>query len=226
MRQIGQGANIANLGQRIGWRLGKQQLGVRLQGGTPLGQVRLRNKCRDHTEFGKLLAEQVQCRAEYRTRAHHMVASLEQAHAHHEGGAHAGRRADGGLSAFERSQTPLETRHGRIGGARIGEAFLGAGETAHGGFGVGLHETAGQKQRLRVFAVLAGLECDAHSERVAMQAGGQGSVGHGVLVRRELKDQTEGFGSARRELSSSVSSTRGRPPLMRLMASVSMSPVT
>jgi hypothetical protein len=41
--------------------------------------------------------------AKHRLRAHHVVTGLEQAHAHHQDGRHAGCRGNGRLGAFQRS---------------------------------------------------------------------------------------------------------------------------
>ena len=226
MGDVGQGGDVADIGQRVGRRLGEQQARLRPHRGAPFGDVGLRDEGRLHAELAELLAEQVERRAEDGARADDVVAGLQQAHAHHEDRRHAGGGADGGFGAFERGQALLEARDRRVGGARVGEAVLGAGEAAGAGGGIGLDEAAGQEQGFGMFAVLAGRQRGAQRERVAMQAFGQGSIGHvgGDVSQAEVSQA--GLGSARREESSSVSSMRGRLPFMRVMASRSMSPVT
>ncbi|MCY1378309.1 hypothetical protein D9M69_659330 [compost metagenome] len=104
-------------------------------------------------------------------RAQHVVAGLEQAHAHHEDGRHARGGGDAGLGAFERGQPLLEAGHRGVAVASVGEAFLVAREAARGRFGAGLHVAAGEVQGFGVFAVLASFDSFAHGQRVAMQFG-------------------------------------------------------
>ena len=77
----------------------------------PFRQVGLRHEAGLDAELAELLAEQIERGAEHRARADHMVARLQQAHAHHQDRAHAAGRADGRLGAFERRQALLEAGH-------------------------------------------------------------------------------------------------------------------
>jgi hypothetical protein len=127
--------------------------------------------------------------------------------------------ADGGLGAFHGGQALLEAGDGGVGRAAVGVALLRVREALRRGLGVGLHEAAGEVQRLGVLAPLAGRQAGAHGERVAVQPGRQGLAFMGQA--------SCGLGSARRELfSSSGSSWPMRASLMRAMSSGLMSPVT
>ena len=223
VRQVGQCLDVAHIGQRVGRCFGKQQLGGRPQGRAPFSDIGLRDKSGLDAEFAKQVANQPQRRAEHGTRTHHMVACLEQAHAHHENRTHAAGRAKGGFGAFECRQALLETGDRRVGGTRVGEAFFGAGKAPGRRFGVRLHEAAGQVQRFGVFAVLAFVHGNAHGQRVAVQVVRQFSGRHGHA--------SCGLGSARRDTSTSLSSpifsaVSARAEFIAAMVSAVTSPVT
>ena len=98
-----------------------------------------------------------------------MVTRLEQTHAHHECGTHTGRCAYGRFSAFHGGESALKTGDGGVGRAGVGIAVFRACKTPCRGFCIGLQKAAGQIQRFRVFAVLAGVYGNTHGERVAVQ---------------------------------------------------------
>ena len=100
MRHVGQGLNVANLGQGIGGRFGKQQTGVGLDGRLPFSHIGLRNKRGFHTKLGKLTANQFDGGAKQGVGANDMVATFEQAQAHQQDGRHAGRSRNASLRTF------------------------------------------------------------------------------------------------------------------------------
>ena len=109
-------------------------------------------------------------RAEHALRADHVIAGLQQPQARA-----AGSRpcrwtvAMQASRAFERGQAALHHHHRRIGEARVDEGLLFVGEARRGRGRIGMHEAAGQEQRLGVLAPLAGRQALAHGERVQAQ---------------------------------------------------------
>ena len=223
VRQIGQGLDVAHLGQRVGRRLDKEQTRVGAQRSAPGTQIGLRDKSGFHAKLGQIGTDQLDRRAEHGTRTQHMVTGLQQAHAHHQNGRHTRGGADGGLRAFQSGQTLLEAADRGVAIAAIGVAVFFTGEAAGSGLGVGLHIAAGQKQGFRVFPILAGSHGSALGQGIGVQAGWQGFGRHGFF---QLKYQETGLGRARREVSCSSSTPPTRAALRRAISAASTSPVT
>jgi hypothetical protein len=101
---VGQGADVAHLGERVGRRLGEQQPRVLPQRPAPFADVCLRDEGRLDAELGELAAEQHHGRAEHALRADDVVARLEQAHAEQQDRAHPARRRNARLRALERGE--------------------------------------------------------------------------------------------------------------------------
>ena len=92
----------------------------------PGGHVGLRHKGRLDTELAELAANQRDGRAEHRARADHVVTRLEQAHAHHEDGAHAGRCAYARLRCLQARPGGCSKAGDRgVGCAAVGVAVFG-----------------------------------------------------------------------------------------------------
>ena len=152
MGDFGKRGNVAYLGQRVGRRFSEQELRVRLDRSPPGFEFGLRHKGRLHAEFTEFALQQLDRRAEYRARAHHMVARLQQAHQQQHDGSHARRCRQAGLGALQRRQPAFHHHHGWIGKPAVDKSLFLVGEAARGSFGIGVHKTAGQKQGLGVLA--------------------------------------------------------------------------
>ena len=110
VRDVRQRRDVAHVGQRIGRRLGEQQLRVRAaspRATAPTSVCETKVVCTPN--LPNSLPIRLQRRAEHRARAHHVVAGLEQAHAQQQDRAHAAGRADRRFGAFERGQPLLES---------------------------------------------------------------------------------------------------------------------
>ena len=177
VRQIGQGGDVADLGERIGGGFGQQQAGFGPNGCAPGCQIGLRHAGGSHAKARKLGPDQLEGGAKHGLRIDHMIARLEQGKADQREGRHARRRGQRGWAAFERGQALLEAGHGRAAAAAVGVAILLTSKAARGGGGAGLHKTAAQVQRFGVLAVLAALDRHAQRQRVAVQGSGRGGVG-------------------------------------------------
>jgi len=172
MRQFGQRADVADFGQRVGRRFGKQQPGIGLERRLPLGQVGLRHERAFNPKLGEFTADQPDGRAKHRLRADHMVAAFEQPHAHQQDRRHAAGSANAGLGAFHRGQALLHARNRGVAETRIDVALFLVGKAPRGRGGIGLDKAAGQIQRFRVFSVLAFVNGRAHGQGVQVQVFG------------------------------------------------------
>jgi hypothetical protein len=98
-----------------------------------------------------------------------MVAAAQQAHTQQQYRRHAAGGGNRGFSAFQCGQAQFHAGDSRVADPGVGVAVFLIGKALAGGFGIGLHKTAGQVQRFRVFAVLAAFDADAYRQRVTVQ---------------------------------------------------------
>ena len=150
---VGQRADVADLGQRIGRRLGEQQLRVRLHRARARRRRRSarrsssrRRTCANSRPNSMIVEPNTLCeQITWSPAFSRPMPSSRIALMPLDG-------ADAGLGAFERGQAALHHRHRRVGEARVDERLFLVGEARRRGGGVGLHEAAGEEQRLRVLA--------------------------------------------------------------------------
>jgi len=173
MRDIGQRANVAQVGQRVGRRLGEHQPCLGPQRRLPCRHIGLRHESRLHAEARELAPQQLDGRAEHRLRAHDVVARFEQREAHQQDGRHAGRRGDGAFRALHGGQPAFKGGHRGIASTGVSEALLLARKASGRRGGVRLHEAAGEIQRLGVLTVGATGNGFTHRQGIGVQARGK-----------------------------------------------------
>ncbi len=150
---LGQRGDIHQLGQRVGWRLDEEQLGIRLARRLPGREIAQRRIVDLDTEALEVLVEQADGRAEHAARDQHVVAGAAQAHHQGEDRRHARRRGHRLLGSFEGGDALLEGAYRGVGVARIDVARHFAGEP-RGRVGGGAEDVAGSgEQRLAVLAL-------------------------------------------------------------------------
>ena len=162
VRHIGQGGDVAHLGQRIGGRFGKQQAGIGFDRRLPLTHIGLRHKGRLHAKLGKLAANQFDGGTKHRVRTNDMVAAFEQAHAHEQNGTHARSRANASFSPLQSGQALLHAADRGVAQTGIGIALFFTRKPTRRGGRIGLHITTGEVKRFRVFAILAARHSGTH----------------------------------------------------------------
>ena len=185
---IGKGTDVAQIGERIGGSFGKQQPGVGAHGSTPCLHVGLGNEGGFHPEASHFGTHELDGGTEHGLGTDDMVTGLEQAKGEQQHGGHAARRGNGCLGPFKRGEALLEAGHGRIACPSIGVAIARMGEVVRRRFGIGLHEAAGEVERLAVFAVLAARDGLPYRQGLGVPAvrvgGGSGFVRKGVDAGR------------------------------------------
>jgi hypothetical protein len=169
MRDVGDGGDIDQFGQRVGRRFDEEQARARTHRRAIGRQIGGRHERGFDAELGQDVAEQLLRGAEQAARSDHMITGLQHSHRQRQDGRHAGRRGDAGFSPFEGSQARLQGGDGGIGEARIDVAFGRAGKTGRGFGGTAEHIAGGEVQRFRMFAELAALDARAYGERIEIE---------------------------------------------------------
>ncbi|MCY1363110.1 hypothetical protein D9M69_498570 [compost metagenome] len=170
MGDLGQCADVHQLGQGVGRRLDEQQFGIGLDRRFPAVQVGQRRVVDLDAEALEVLLEQADGGTEHAARHQHMVAAAAQAHGDGEDRRHAGGSGHCLLGAFEGGDALLESPHGRVGVARIDVARHFAGK-ARGGVGGGTeHVAGGQEHGLAVLAFRSAALAGTHGQGVEGRA--------------------------------------------------------
>ena len=169
MSHFGQRSNVAQVGQRIGGRLGKQHARVGLDGCFPGFDIGLRHKGGFHTEAGHFRAQQLDGGAEHGLRADHMIARLERRQRDQQNGRHAGGCGNRALRTLHGRQSLFKAGDGGIASAAIGKTRFFVGKTACCGRCVGLHKATGHVQGFAMLAPLAALNRFTHGQSLRMQ---------------------------------------------------------
>ena len=107
-----------------------------------------------------------------------MIATFQQAQAHEQNGRHACRRCNAGLCTLEGGQPHFHAGHSWVAKTGIGIALFLTRKAARRCFGIGLNVTAGEVHRLRIFAILAAVDCSPNSQSVDVEVVGQWVLAH------------------------------------------------
>ena len=162
--------DIHQLGQRVGRRLDKQQLGVGLDCRIPAGQFGQRHIINLHAEALEILFKQADGRTEHTARHQDMVPGAAQAHDHRQDGCHARRRGYGLLGTFKGGNALFESTDRRVGVTRINVACHLARKPRCRVGGRAEHIAGGQEHRIAVFAFWRTVLACAHRQGVERYA--------------------------------------------------------
>ena len=170
MGNLGQSGDIHQLGQRVGWRLDEQQLGVGLERRLPGCQIGQRRVIHLDAETLEVLLEQADGRAEHAARHQHMVAGAALAHHDGQDRGHAGRGGHRLLGAFQSGNALLEGAHGRVGVARVDVARLLAGKARGGVSGAAEHIAGGEEHGLAMLTLRRAMLTGTHRQGIEADA--------------------------------------------------------